>query len=319
MSKIFGEQNFVVGCNYWASHAGTSMWHDWRPDVVESDMAKLAEAKMEVVRVFPMWPDFQPIYRHHRGNNRPYELRWPDNAEIPMDEDGHRSGVDPVMLERLVWFCDCAHRHGLKLGVGLVTGWMSGRIFAPPAFELCNLLRDPQVIRWQVRMVHRIVKTLRNHPAILFWGIGNECNCLDKVTRQEGALWASTIADAIRCEDPQRPILSGLHGLTSQPIDSLQADGFWSIQDMADIFDGLTTHPYPLFTSHCAVDGLTSMKSSFHATAESHFYGDLGHRPCIAEEVGTLAPTVACKESSAKYISSCLYNLWSHDCEGLLW
>ena len=198
MDKIFGEQNFVIGCNYWASHAGTSMWKDWRPEVVEADMAKLAEAKMEVVRVFPMWPEFQPLYRHHRGNNRPYELRWPDNAEIPVDADGHRSGVDPVMLERLVWFCDCAHRYGLKLGIGLVTGWMSGRIFAPPAFELCNLLRDPQVVRWQVRMVHRIVRELRNHPAVLFWGIGNECNCLDKVTRQEGALWASTIADAIR-------------------------------------------------------------------------------------------------------------------------
>jgi len=25
--------SFVVGANYWASHAGTAMWRDWRPDV----------------------------------------------------------------------------------------------------------------------------------------------------------------------------------------------------------------------------------------------------------------------------------------------
>lgn len=29
---------FSIGCNYWASHAGTAMWRDWRPDVVRRDL-----------------------------------------------------------------------------------------------------------------------------------------------------------------------------------------------------------------------------------------------------------------------------------------
>lgn len=44
---------FVVGCNYWASHDGTAMWSDWRPDVVDEDLRKLAAAGLQVLRVFP--------------------------------------------------------------------------------------------------------------------------------------------------------------------------------------------------------------------------------------------------------------------------
>ena len=50
-----------AGVNYWASHAGTAMWKDWRPDVVEKDFAVLAGYGTTVVRVFPLWPDFQPV------------------------------------------------------------------------------------------------------------------------------------------------------------------------------------------------------------------------------------------------------------------
>ena len=49
---------FVVGCNYWASHAGTAMWSRWRPGVVAADLRRLARAGLQVLRVFPLWPDF---------------------------------------------------------------------------------------------------------------------------------------------------------------------------------------------------------------------------------------------------------------------
>ena len=50
-----------IGCNYWASHAGMYMWRDWREDVVERDFAKLSELGITMLRVFPLWPDFQPV------------------------------------------------------------------------------------------------------------------------------------------------------------------------------------------------------------------------------------------------------------------
>ena len=30
--------HFVVGSNYWASHAGAAMWRDWRPEIVADDL-----------------------------------------------------------------------------------------------------------------------------------------------------------------------------------------------------------------------------------------------------------------------------------------
>ncbi len=66
---------FVVGCNYWASHAGTAMWRDWREEVVERDLARLASAGLQVLRVFPLWPDFQPITELAGVNGKPVEMR----------------------------------------------------------------------------------------------------------------------------------------------------------------------------------------------------------------------------------------------------
>jgi len=43
----------VVGCNYWAAHAGTNMWRDWRPEVVDRDLARLSGAGLQILRVFP--------------------------------------------------------------------------------------------------------------------------------------------------------------------------------------------------------------------------------------------------------------------------
>ena len=50
-----------IGCNYWASHAGTSMWKNWDENVVRNDLKMLSEMGCEMLRVFPNWKDFQPI------------------------------------------------------------------------------------------------------------------------------------------------------------------------------------------------------------------------------------------------------------------
>jgi hypothetical protein len=37
-------EKFVLGCNYWVSHAGTNLWKDWQPDVVEANLKQISEA-----------------------------------------------------------------------------------------------------------------------------------------------------------------------------------------------------------------------------------------------------------------------------------
>lgn len=62
-SDLTKDGNFVVGCNYWASYAGTHMWQNWKPEIIEKDFKQLSENGIKVLRVFPLWPEFQPIYR----------------------------------------------------------------------------------------------------------------------------------------------------------------------------------------------------------------------------------------------------------------
>ncbi|HEX2948074.1 MAG TPA: beta-mannanase [Armatimonadota bacterium] len=300
---------FVVGCNYWASHAGTRMWADWRPEVVAQDLQRLSEAGLQVLRVFPLWPDFQPITQLYGGGGYLAEIR---HGEEPLPDDAcGRAGMSAEAMEHFAEFLDLAQQHGLKFIVGLLTGWMSGRLHVPPALQGLNVLTDPRAIQWEVRFIRHFVGTFKDHPAIAGWDLGNECNCMGQATREEAWTWTATIANTIRAVDANHPVVSGMHSLTPT--------GNWAIQDQAELTDLLTTHPYPAFTPHCDQDPVNTIRSIMHSTAESRFYGDIGGKPCLCQEIGTLGPTIASEAIAADYIRTCLFSLWANDCQGLIW
>ena len=59
--------DFATGCNYWASHAGMHMWRNWDGAQVEKDLAALKATGVDVMRVVPLWQDFQPLTTHLIG------------------------------------------------------------------------------------------------------------------------------------------------------------------------------------------------------------------------------------------------------------
>lgn len=301
--------SFVVGCNYWASHAGTRMWTDWQPTEVDADLRQLAGAGLQVLRVFPLWPDFQPLALLRGGAGRPYEYRMGEDPLL--DTEAGRAGVSEQALARFAEFADLAEKHSLKLIVGLLTGWMSGRLFVPPALEGLNVLTDPVAIQWETRFARCFVRRFKHHPAIVAWDLGNECNVMAQVPNPEAAWsWVSAITNAIRVEDSTRPVVSGMHG---GGLDT------WSPAMLGELTDLLTTHPYPFWTEHCDQDPVNTMRTILHSTAESRLYADWGGRPCIAEELGTLGPMLASDAVAADFVRACLFSLWAHDCQGLLW
>ena len=188
MKKLF-EEPFFIGCNYWASHAGTNMWHVWDEEVVAEDFRRLAEKKIKVIRMFPLWPDFQPIRMLYGGGGAPREVRM---GEDPLpDTDAGRAGVDEEMCRRFERLCELAQENGLRLIVGLVTGWMSGRLYVPPAMEGRNVLTDPWCINWEIRYVKYLVRRFRTQPAVAAWDLGNECNCMGRIDdAAQAELWA---------------------------------------------------------------------------------------------------------------------------------
>jgi len=306
---------FTVGCNYWASHAGTAMWTDWRLKVVETDLKQLAAAGLQVLRVFPLWPVFQPLAELKAGHGEHGEYRF---GESPLpDTEAGRAGVSEEAMAKFKQFADLAEKFNLKLIVSLITGWMSGRLFVPPALADKHMLTDPLAILWQVRFVRYFVRTMRDHPAIIGWGLGNECNCMDSAKKREEAwLWTYAVSQAVRGEDLRRPIISDLHGIRPAIKHSPVV---WSIQDQAELTDILTTHPYPRFTPYCDLEPINTMRPLLHATAESRLYADIGKKPCFAEELGLIGTFYASDKIAAEYIRAELFSLWAHDCRGMLW
>lgn len=288
------------------------MWRDWRPNVVKNDFELMAEAGLKLVRMFPLWPDFQPLEQMYSGPGirDGYLLK---GKALPDTWEG-QCGVDSEALEKFAFLLKCAEESGIKLMVGLITGWMSGRLFVPPAFEERNVLTDPEAIKWEVRFVRCMVRRFKSSPAIVAWDLGNECNCMGKLSSSaEAWCWNNAIASAIRLEDGERPVVSGMHGL------KCESNANWQPWDAGENNDILNTHPYPRFTPYSALSRVNTMRNAFHATAESRYYAEIGGKPCTVEEAGNLGPMYSSFEVAEKYLRNMLWNSYAHDCRSLLW
>lgn len=303
---------FTLGCNYWASHAGTNMWADWRPDVVEKDLKRLAGCGIRVIRVFPIWSDFQPIDQLRTGGGQAREMRF---GEEPLpDTPAGQAGMSEEMLRRFGQFAGIAGRHGIRLIVGLITGWMSGRLFVPHAFQSMNVLSERICLMWQARFVKCFVERFKGSKAVFAWDLGNECNCMAGVDHREAAWhWTATIANAIRAADPSRPVVSGMHSLGPG------APSKWLIQDQAELTDLLTTHPYPYWIAHGRTDPINTLRTTMLATAETRMYEDIGGKPCFVEETGSMGPTITDDRIAADFARVSMFSFWANDCKSFMW
>ena len=299
---------FMLGCNYWASHAGAEMWKNWDEEQVERDMQDLSEYGVKYLRVFPNWKDFQPVMPVYGGEGRikEYMLEGCREPENPWY-------LDEVMLDRFGKFCTVAEKYGMKLIVGLITGWMSGRLFIPSALNGKNLCTDPVALKFELLMVRGIVSRFCDRDVICAWNLGNECNCMSKVnTREEAMVWTAAVSNAIRAADPDRPVISGMHSL------SVDRDA-WRITDQADWNDILTTHPYAYFVPYCRNDPIDSIRTLMHGTCETMLYASVGKKPCLVEELGTLGPNICNDDISGSFMRLNLISNWANGSAGLLW
>jgi hypothetical protein len=299
----------MVGVNYLASHAGLFMWRDWDGDQVRRDLDLLAGQGFSLLRVFPLWPDFQPVTLLRGIGGEPREYRFGE-AVLPDDEYG-RSGVDRKMIERFDFLVESCGALDLKLNVSVINGWMSGRLFVPPALEGHNPLTDPEAMMWALRLAGFLARRYAGNPAIVGWDLGNEVNCMGSASREHAWVWSNAIANAIRTEDPETPVVSGMHGLT--------LDGAWRIADQAECVDVLTTHPYSVFVPHCDNEGADSLRTVSHPVAESLYYGDISGKPVLCQETNTLGPMLAGPEQMRRFARTAAVTLWAHGIGGVVW
>lgn len=300
-------KDFKLGCNYWASHAGTEMWKNWDEEQVDKDLAALSAGGVRCVRVFPLWRDFQPVMPVYScsGVLEEYMLEGCIEPTNPWF-------LDDVMMERFATFLDICGKYNISAIVGLITGWMSGRMFLPSALYGKHLTTDPVALMFEQKFVHGFVEAFRGRKEIYAWDLGNECNCLAKTTDRAAAyVWSATISNAIKAQDSTRPVISGMHGL--------KVEGAWTIGDQGEITDILTTHPYAFFVPHCKTDPMDSYRTLLHGTCESALYASISGKGCLVEELGTLSYNVCNDDVSARFMRANLFSNWANGAEGVLW
>lgn len=299
---------FLLGCNYWASNAGTEMWVNWDEEAIDFDLKHLSENGLKYLRVFPNWRDFQPVCGFYAGRNKLREYRHKNGSLF--DNPYY---IDMEMMKRFERFCQIAEKYGMKLIVGILTGWMSGRTFVPPILEGKNLFTDEMALLLQQKFVKGFVSYFEDNEAILWWDLGNECNCFSTAPNREAAAsWTAMVTNAIRANDRRRrAVVSGMHSLGIQKE--------WTIFDQGENVDVLTTHPYPFFVEYCYKDDMVSYRTLMHATCEGLYYSDLGGKPCLTEEMGTLGPMMCDDEIGSGFLKTNLYSNWANGSLGLLW
>lgn len=299
----------MLGCNYWGSKKAIDMWADWDGASVERDLAELSKYGVKYLRVFPNWRDFQPIHAIYRwrGYFGEYRLHGKDKLT---DE----FGLDENCLSHFEEFLSYADKYGIKLIVAIVTGWMSGRLFVPPALEGKNHITDHESLRFQTLFVRGFVRRFKNAPQICAWDLGNECNCLGEARNSSDAfMWTSTIRNAILCEDNSRIIMSGMHGLSADPNHT------WSIQLQGQLTDMLTPHPYPSPSVGGDVAPMNMLRTTLVPTFQCEYYSGIGQKPAMIQESGTFSNMIGNEECAADFMRVCIYSGWANGVKGYLW
>lgn len=303
---------FMIGCNYWDSASGTDMWKNWDEDVVEKDLTALEQCGVKYLRVFPNWRDFQPVAKllGCKGGFGEYV-----NAHDESDLDHNISGVDPVMIQRFRRFAEIADRHGMKLNVGVLTGWMSGRQFWPQALAGMNPITDGEALMWTHRFINAFVSAVQDLDNIVLWDLGNECNNLGPVEKRGDAYaWTAFVRNAIRqADERKRPIASGMHGLGATK------DGPWTVADQGELCDMMTTHPYPSPSINGNIEPYNGLRTTMLPTAQSIYYSGLGGKPCMIQEQGVFSTTNGNKNMAAQFMRVNLWSAWANDLTGYFW
>ncbi len=309
MTEFMKDNRYYIGVNYWESEKSIRMWEDFDPVVIEADFQKLRDCGVKVLRMFLVWPVFQPL-KALWADSRIYEYRMMDESPLPDTEAG-RAGVSEEACAHFETFCALAEKYDLGLIVGLITGHMSFRHFAPEAFAWKNFLTDPTCIKWETRFVRYIVKRFRHEKSILAWDLGNECSNYGAPSVDQGYVWMHAITAAIRESDPTRPVVSGFGGM---PLDSEN----FNVRETAELCDILTTHPYQVF-SHSIIDPVNTMRPSLDPAFRATLFETMGGKPAFVEEVGSIGYTTCSEKTEAAFLRTMLWSTFAQGAHGCFW
>ena len=301
---------FMLGCNYLASNAGADMWKNFDEDVIRNDLKIFSQYGVKYLRVFPNWREFQPVMPLYEGNMRFKEFRL--EGEVFAKNSNY---LDEGMLDKFERFCEICSEFDMKLVVALMAGWISGRVYIPPALNNLDVFTDPIALLMEQKFIKGFVTRFRDKDVIYGWDLGNECNVMGNAQNQYiTENWTMLISNTIRAYDNTRPVISGL---TTFYTDFRTNP--WTVQIQGEHNDIVTTHPYAYFRPHAKFEKKSEYRALMHGTSELKVFSDIGGKPCLTEEFGTLGPMVCSDEASGNVLKFNLYSNWANGGLGIMW
>ncbi|MDP2183547.1 MAG: cellulase family glycosylhydrolase [Actinomycetota bacterium] len=170
---------FPVGANYYPLDAETQSWGDWYARDPDEDFAAMHEARMALVRLYVSWKVIEPQVGQY-------------------NEDA---------VERLQVLIDSARTHKLQVIVCFFADDRLAELLDVPWGKKRDPRTDSYLIQREVALVQKVVNRFRSDAAVFAWDLTNEAFCSGFGSAAALEAWVSTMRDAVREVDPDRPIM----------------------------------------------------------------------------------------------------------------
>ncbi|MET9406560.1 glycosyl hydrolase [Streptomyces sp. NPDC002935] len=287
------------GVNYTPSAGWFHHWLDFDLDSVRADLDSIAALGLDHIRVFPLWPYFQP----------------------------NRTLIRPRAVEQLVALADAAGERGLDVDVDGLQGHLSSFDFLPAwtqTWHRRNIFTDPDVVGAEARYLRTLAGALADRPNFIGMTIGNEVNQFaagphpdpDRITAGQAEEWLCRLLAA--CEEGA-PGRTHLHA--SYDAAWYQDDQPFTPEHSARLGAMTAVHSW-VFNGTAQRHGRTGVATEHHAAyliELSKAWADDPHRPVWLQEVGAPAPLIPAEHAAAFTEATIANALDCPDLWGVTW
>ncbi|MEJ8633435.1 MULTISPECIES: glycoside hydrolase 5 family protein [Streptomyces] len=287
------------GANYTPSQGWFHHWLDFDLDAVRADLDSIAGLGLDHIRVFPLWPLFQP----------------------------NRTLIRPRAVEQLVQLADAAAERGLDVNVDGLQGHLSSFDFLPAwtqTWHRRNIFTDPDVVSGQAEYLRTLAAALADRPNFIGMTIGNEINQFsggphpdpDRISPAQAGRWLTRLLDACEAGAPGR-----LHLHAEYDAAWYRDDHPFTPAHAARLGAMTAVHSW-VFNGTAQRHGPTGTATEHHAAYMielSKAWAPSPDRPVWLQEVGAPAPLVPADAAAAFTEATVANALDCPDVWGVTW
>ena len=172
------------GVNYTPTRNWYYCWNDFEAGSIAGDLDTIQELEADHIRLFTLWPSFQP------------NPTW----------------VSPLHLRHLETVLDLAAERDLDVCVTALNGWASGgSMFIPSWIRKKPFYSDPDIWNGVEYYFRELSKVCKDRSNFMGFDIGNEINCCwQPASLAEGDAWFLKTMDLLESLCPDKVHVNGV-------------------------------------------------------------------------------------------------------------